>query len=76
MGRAATKAVDSIYYQARMRAAKWNDALSSRAGAAEVFNVSIDELNKIERGTYKCTPVDLVVDMADEYNAPELLNYY
>lgn len=76
MGRAATKAVDSIYYQARMRAAKWNDALSSRAGAAEVFNVSIDVLNKIERGTYKCTPVDLVVDMADEYNAPELLNYY
>lgn len=76
MGRAATKAVDSIYYQARMRAAKWNDALSSRAGAAAVFHVSPDVMNDIERMTYKCTPVDMVVAMADEYNAPELLNYY
>lgn len=76
MGRTATKAVDSIYYQARMRAAKWNDTLSSRAGAAGVFHVSPDVMNDIERMTYKCTPVDIVVAMADEYNAPELLNYY
>ena len=55
MGRAATKAVDSIYYQARMRAAKWNDTLSSRAGAAAVFHVSPDVMNDIERMTYILT---------------------
>ena len=36
MPKMATKAADNVFYKARMEAAKWNDKLSSREGAAEV----------------------------------------
>ena len=39
MGRGATKAAGNVWYEARMDAAKWNDKLSSRAGAAEALNI-------------------------------------
>lgn len=35
MGAAATKAVGNVYYEARKKAAMYNDRLSSRDGAAE-----------------------------------------
>ena len=35
MGAAATKAVGNVYYEARKKAAMYNDRLSSREGAAE-----------------------------------------
>ena len=38
MGRGATKAAGNVWYEARMEAAKWNDKLLSRAGAAEALN--------------------------------------
>lgn len=76
MGRPATKAMGNGYYEARIAASKWNDRLSSRAGAAEAMNVSEDVIKDAELGLYKCLPVDTVVRMADLYHAPELLNYY
>lgn len=39
MGRGATKAAGNVWYEARMEAAKWNDKLLSRAGAAEALNI-------------------------------------
>lgn len=76
MGRGATKAAGNVWYEARIDAAKWNDRLSSREGAAGVLGISIDVVNSVERGLHKCMPVDLAVMMADEYNAPQLLNHY
>lgn len=76
MGRGATKAAGNPWYEARIEAAKWNDKLASRAGAAEMFMCSIDTIDRVENGLNKCMPVDIAVLMADKYNAPHLLNYY
>lgn len=76
MGRAATKASGNVWYCARIEAAKWNDRLLSRAGAAEALSMSEDAVKNTELGLEKCMPVDKAVLMADLYKAPELLNYY
>lgn len=75
MGRGATKAAGNVWYEARMDAAKWNDKLSSRAGAAEALNMSEDAVKDAELGLSKCMPVDKAVLMADLYNAPQLKCY-
>jgi len=59
-----------------MEAAKWNDKLLSRAGAAEALNMSEDAVKDAELGLNKCMPVDKAVLMADLYHKPELRNYY
>lgn len=76
MGRGATKAAGNVWYEARMEAAKWNDKLLSRAGAAEALNMSEDAVKDAELGLNKCMPVDKAVLMADLYRKPELRNYY
>lgn len=76
MGRGATIAAGNVWYEARKRAAKWNEKLQSREGAAEILHVSVDVIDAVERDTYKHMPVETAVAMADVYNAPELLNYY
>ncbi len=76
MGRGATKAGGNAYYEARITASIWNEKLSSRAGAAELLNVSVDCVTDAELGLYKVMPVDLVIRMADLYQAPQLLNTY
>ena len=76
MGRGATKAQGNVWYEARIEAAKWNDRLLSRSGAAEEMGLSEDAVKSAELGLYKSMPVDNAVLMADAYNAPELLNYY
>lgn len=55
----------------RKNAAKYNDALNSRAGAAEQLNISESSLRDYETG-FTPIPVDMVVRMADLYGAPEL----
>ncbi len=76
MGRGATKAQGNVWYTARIEAAKWNERLTSRLGAAEVMGISEDAVKSAELGLYKSMPVDNAVLMADAYNAPELLNHY
>ena len=76
MARGSPKAIGNVYYEARMEAAKWNEKLLTRAGAAELLNVSDDTVKNVELGLHKCLPVDLVVLMADLYNAPQLLSGY
>ncbi len=75
MGLNATKAADNPYYKARKEAAKYNERLSSREGAAEQLNIHPTTVADYELGLVK-PPVDKVVRMADLYNAPSLKTQY
>lgn len=72
MSRQATKAVGNRYYEARMRAAKYNEKLLTRAGAIDYLpGVTEDSLKKYELDITR--PPNIVVAlMADAYNEPEL----
>lgn len=76
MGRDAIKAGENPYFQCRKEAAKYNDKLNSREGAAEMLGVSVSSLADYELGITKVIPVDKVVLMAELYNAPELKAWY
>ncbi len=76
MGAAATKAVGNVYYEARKKAAMYNDRLSSREGAAEALGISPSTLADYELGLTKFVPVENVIRMADVYNAPQLKPHY
>ena len=76
MSRQATKAVGNRYFEARMRAAKFNEKLLTRAGAIEFLpGVTEDSLKKYELDITR--PPNIVVAlMADAYNEPELRQWY
>lgn len=76
MGRRATIAVNNVWYEARMEAAKHNEKLKSREGAAELLGMSVSAVSDAELGLTKIMPVDKAVLMADLYKAPQLLKYY
>lgn len=76
MGRRPTKAADNPFCIARLEAAKYNERLYSKEGAAELLGVSVSTLSDYELGITKIIPPDMVLKMADLYNAPELRNYY
>ncbi len=76
MGRRPTKAVDNPFCKARLEASRYNDRLFSKEGASELLGVSVSTLSDYELGVTKVIPPDMVVKMADLYNAPELENYY
>lgn len=74
--RKITENTNNIYMKARLKAAEYNDRLKSRAGAAEIFGVHESSIANYEKDLCKQIPTDMVVKMADTYNAPELMNYY
>ena len=76
MSRQATKACGNRYFEARMRAAKYNEKLLTRAGAVECLpGVTEDSLKKYELDITR--PPNIVVAlMADAYNEPELRAWY
>lgn len=76
MGREARKAAGNPWYEARKKAAEYDDRLCSREGAAERLGMSVSAVADAELGLTKCMPVDKAILMADLYNAPQLLNYY
>ncbi len=76
MGRDAMKAAGNPWYEARKKAAEYDERLHSREGAAERLGMSVSSVADAELGLAKCMPVDKAVLMADLYNAPHLLNYY
>jgi transcriptional regulator with XRE-family HTH domain len=59
-----------------MEAAKYNERLCSKEGASEMLGISVSTLSDYELGLTKIVPTDMVVKMANLYNAPELENYY
>lgn len=75
MANRATKAADSAYYKARIRAAAYNDRLNSREGAADIVCIERTRLANIEAGNINPHPEEVNL-MADTYNAPELPNYF
>ena len=76
MAREATKARGNRYYEARMRAAEYNEKLLTRAGASECLpGVTEDSLKKYELDITR-TPNTVVALMADAYNEPELRAWY
>lgn len=76
MGRDPIKVNANMYFQARKKAAEYNDALYSREGASEKLGVSVSTLADYELGNTKVIPVDKVVLMAELYNNPVLLTRY
>lgn len=76
MGRDATKAAGNPWYEARMRASKFNGKLASREGAAEMLGMSVSAVADAELGLTKFMPVEKAVLMADLYNEPQLLNHF
>lgn len=75
MGTNPTKAADNIYCRCRKEAAKYNDRLHSREGAAELLGYSSSSLAGWELGTDRPSP-EAVMLMSDLYHAPELRNHY
>ena len=76
MGRGPINENTNMYFQARKKAATYNERLWSREGAAELLGISVSTLADYELGNTKVVPVDKVVLMADLYNAPELITGY
>lgn len=65
----------SSYFHCRILASKYNENLKSRESASEYLGVSVSSLANYERGI-TVPPLDLVIMMADIYNAPQLKNLY
>ena len=70
MGKGPVKDNQNVYFQARKRAAIWDERLFVRERAAELLGISAYTLADYELGNVK------VVLMADLYNAPELITGY
>lgn len=76
MGTRPTKAKNNIFCKARLEAARYNDKLKSRVGAAEVLGYASEStISDWELGISVPTP-EAVLKMSDLYNAPELINTY
>lgn len=67
---------ENVYFECRKKAAIINERLKSRCCAAEYLGVSESSLAHYELGITKNIPVDVVVMMAELYNAPELKYRY
>lgn len=75
MSNITAKTSSNIFYKARCEAAKHNEQLSSREGAADIMSIDRGRLYRIESGIANPYPEEIHL-MADLYNAPELGNYY
>ena len=76
MARQATKACGNRYFEARMRAAKFNERLATRAGAVEFLPGVTEEMLKKYELDITRPPNIVVALMADAYNEPELRSWY
>lgn len=74
MGRGPTNENTNMYFQARKKAATYNERLWSREGAAELLGISVSTLADYELGNTKVVPVDKVVlvVLGDGRNREEL----
>ena len=75
MSNIAVKTSSNVFYKARCEAARHNDSLSSREGAADIMSIDRGRLYRIESGIATPYPEEIRL-MADLYNSPELENYY
>lgn len=75
MSKFATKAASNMFCLARYEAAKTNERLSSREGAAEEIGIDRTRLARIELGSTIPYQEEVLL-MADCYKAPELKGNY
>lgn len=75
MANITAKTSANIFYKARCEAAKHNEQLSSREGAADIMSIDRGRLYRIESGIATPYPEEIRL-MADLYNAPELENHF
>lgn len=75
MSNITAKTSSNVFYKARCEAAKHNEPLSSREGAADIMSIDRGRLYRIESGIANPYPEEIHL-MADLYKAPELENYY
>ena len=75
MPKSATKAAGNVFYEARIEAARCNDRLASREGAAEELGIDRTRLARIELGSLVPYPEEVLL-MAEAYGAPQLTNHY
>lgn len=75
MSNITAKTSSNVFYKARCEAAKHNEPLSSREGAADIMSIDRGRLYRIESRIANPYPEEIRL-MADLYNAPELENYY
>lgn len=75
MANIAAKTSSNVFFKARCEAAKHNESLSSREGAADIMSIDRGRLYRIESGITNPYPEEIRL-MADLYNAPEMENYY
>lgn len=75
MANVTAKTSSNVFYKARHEAAKHNEQLSSREGAADIMSIDRGRLYRIESGIANPYPEEIHL-MADLYNAPELGNYF
>lgn len=71
MGRGPTNENTNMYFQARKKAATYNERLWSREGAAELLGISVSTLADYELGNTKVVPVDKVVLMTMDLELAE-----
>lgn len=76
MGRTPHKALNNPYCMARLQAAAYREGLSTRQGAAGQLHVSESSLLDYELGRCKRVPMDVVLAMAELYDAPALVSGY
>lgn len=76
MSKQVTKAAGNKYCQSRLKAARYNEKLLTRAGAVDFLpGVTEDSLKKYELGINR-PPNTVVALMADAYGEPELRSWY
>lgn len=75
MSNITAKTSANVFYKARCEAAKHNEQLSSREGAADIMLIDRGRLYRIESSIVNPYPEEVHL-MADLYNSPELRNYY
>ena len=75
MANITAKTSSNVFYKARCEAAKHNEQLSSREGAADIMSIDRGRLYRIERSIINPYPEEIRL-MANLYNAPELQNHY
>lgn len=75
MSKIATKAAGNMFCRARYEAAKFNERLNSREGAAEELGIDRTRLARIELGSTIPYQEEVLL-MADCYRAPELKGNY
>lgn len=75
MSKVATKAVNNIYYQARIKGSYRNPKIKSRNGAAELLHINPTTLAKYELDILNVSS-EMAKQMSKAYNIPELLNWH